>query len=568
METRTDMTGFSRRQPTSGRRQLPRKVQKLGPNQVKASKEQQRPPQNGTTLTRLKVNPSANNASTAKKRPGVVVPAAIKPIPTKPGKIPPFKPSNVKVKTVRVRKQALPKKIRTSRKTRLKPMARTILYALRLLIVGVGIGAIVGTVLSVLDPASRIATTGISANDDLRQAQTQPSPTPTATVSTPSLSQEIIPLKTAMQGLMAGNPNLTPGVFVVDLDNGGYVDINASSSFPAASTIKIPILVAFFQDVDAGKIRLDEMLTMQKEMVAGGSGDMQYKPAGSQFKALEVATKMMTISDNTATNMLITRMGGIEALNQRFRSWGLTTTVIRNQLPDLQGTNTTSPKELGNLMGMVSQGNLVSMISRDRILDIMRNTVRNTLLPSGLGQGATIAHKTGDIGTMLADAGLVDLPTNKRYVVAVMVKRPNNDPNARKLISSISRAAYQQFTETTPTIPTSAPPNPAPTSSNTSGAVPTPTPTTSNTSGVVPTPTPTTSNTPTIAVPTPAPTSSYQPPVITPLAPPTNSLPTTNYQYPIMSPPLPNNFGGSLPPTSYQSPPMMNPQYYPYPYQR
>ncbi|MCX7592236.1 MAG: serine hydrolase [Fischerella sp.] len=555
METRTDMTGFSRRQPTSGRRQLSQKVQKLGSNQVKASKDQQRSSQSGTILTRLKANSSINNASTVKKRPGVVVSAAIKPIPTKPGKIPPFKPSNVKVKTVRVRKQALPRKIRTSRKTRLKPMARTILYALRLLIVGVGIGAIVGTALSVLDPASRIATTGTSSDDNFRQAQTQPSPTPTTTVSTPSLSQEILPLKTAMQSLMAGNPNLTPGVFVVDLDNGRYVDINASSSFPAASTIKIPILVAFFQDVDAGKIRLDEMLTMQKDMVAGGSGDMQYKPVGTQFKALEVATKMMTISDNTATNMLIARMGGIEALNQRFRSWGLTTTVLRNQLPDLQGTNTTSPKELGNLMGMVSQGNLVSMISRDRILDIMRKTVRNTLLPTGLGQGATIAHKTGDIGTMLADAGLVDLPTNKRYVVAVMVKRPNNDPNAKKLISSISRAAYQQFTETTSTIPTSAVPNPTPTSSNTPAAVPTPTPTSSNTPA---------------AVPTPAPTSSYQPPVMTPpVVPPINPLPpTNNYQYPIMNSPLPNNFGGSLPPTGYQSPPMMNPQYYPYPYQR
>jgi beta-lactamase class A len=321
------------------------------------------------------------------------------------------------------------------------------------------------------------------------------------------------------------------------LDNGSYVDINASASFPAASTIKIPILVAFFQDVDAGKIRLDEMLTMQKEMMVGGSGDMQYKPVGTQFKALEVATKMMTVSDNTATNMLIARMGGIEALNQRFRSWGLNTTAIRNQLPDLQGTNTTSPKELGTLMAMVSQGNLLNMTSRDRILDIMRNTVRNHLLPTGLGQGASIAHKTGDIGTMLADAGLVDLPTGKRYIVTVMVQRPNNDPRAEKLIGSISKATYQQFTQTTPTIQTPAP-TPAPS-----------------------------------ITPNPAPTTSYQPQVMTPAPLPTNTQPTINYQqYPLISPPLPNSMSNPLPATGYQyQPPLTNqPQYYypPYTYPR
>jgi len=51
--------------------------------------------------------------------------------------------------------------------------------------------------------------------------------------------------------------------------------------------IKFPILVAFFQDVDAGKIRLDEMLTIKQELIGGGSGSMQYKPTGTKFTALK-----------------------------------------------------------------------------------------------------------------------------------------------------------------------------------------------------------------------------------------------------------------------------------------
>ncbi len=480
-ESSDELTAFSRRQPLN-RRQHPQKVQKVVRKRVKVKSQQ--PGANGgeTALTRPtnRISPPPIPGATRRVKSALVMPAAVKPIPTVKGKIPPFRPGAVMVKTVGMEKPKIGR--RSSRKTRLKPMAKTMLYVVRLLIVGVGMGAIVGTVLSVLDPANRISTTSApQSNSNVVRSQPQPSQTPPVAVSSLYLSQEIIPLKDAVQNLAATNPNLTPGVFLVDLDTGNYVDVNGSANFPAASTIKVPILIAFFQDLDAGKIRLDEMLTMQQEMVAGGSGTLQYKPAGTQYAALEVVTKMITISDNTATNMLIARLGGIDALNQRFRTWGLTATIIRNQLPDLQGTNTTSPRELANLMAIVSQGNLVSVPSRDLMLDILRRTERNSLLPSGLGTGARVYHKTGDIGTILADAGLIVVPTGKRYVAAVMVQRPNNDPRAEKLISSISRVAYQEFSQnavipnsTTSTIPanTYQPPVVNPTPNSIGGTVP------------------------------------------------------------------------------------------------
>jgi beta-lactamase class A len=236
-------------------------------------------------------------------------------------------------------------------------------------------------------------------------------------------------------------------VFLVDLDTGAYLDLNGASTLPSASLIKVPVLVAFFQDVDAGKIRLDEQLTMRPEMIGTGSGDMQFQAPGTKFTALQTATQMITISDNTATNMLIARLGGPAALNQRFQSWGLTSTVIRTPLPDLQGTNTTSPKELVSLMALVNQGELMSLRSRDRLLDIMRHTVTNSLLPQGLGEGATIAHKTGDIGSLLGDVGIIDMPSGKRYILAAMVKRPFNDYRAQELIRQISRAAYKTLSQ-------------------------------------------------------------------------------------------------------------------------
>lgn len=327
-----------------------------------------------------------------------------------------------------------------------------LIYILRLLVLGVGIGVIAGTLLSALNPT-------MQASVNRQESKEQKEPTPPSPSPTLQLTQEIPTLKTQLQVLAKQNPTLNLGVFVVDLESGSYVDLEGGTLYASASTIKLPILVAFFQDVDAGKVRLDELLTIKSEMIADGSGDMQYKKAGTAFTALEVATKMMVISDNTATNLLIERLGGKEALNQRFQSWGLTTTAIRNRLPDIEGTNTTSPKELANLLSVVNRGNLVSLSSRDRLLNIMQRNEINNLLPQGLGTGATIAHKTGNIGSLLADAGIVDLPTGKRYAIVVMVKRPFNDSSAQELIRQISRKTYDYFntpratpsTNTTPT---------------------------------------------------------------------------------------------------------------------
>lgn len=329
-------------------------------------------------------------------------------------------------------------------------------YVIRLLILGIGIGVIAGTLLSALDPS-------MHASDvkKIAKGETQENPSKTKPVTPLPLAQEILPLKAQLQALVAQNPTLQPGVFVVDLDSGTFLDWQSSATYAAASTIKVPILVAFFQDVDEGKIRLDEMLTLQPEMIATGSGDLQYKSPGTQYTALEVATKMIRISDNSATNMLIARLGGAEALNQRFRSWGLAITALHNPLPDVEGTNTTSPQDLAKLMTLVNQGELMSLRSRDRLLDIMQRIETESHLPQGLGAGATIAHKTGRIGELLAEVGLVDMPNGKRYIIAVMVKRADNDARAQELIRQISRLTYDYFNQPhpTPTPSTSAIPS-------------------------------------------------------------------------------------------------------------
>ncbi|MGB3404284.1 MAG: serine hydrolase [Microcoleaceae cyanobacterium] len=321
-------------------------------------------------------------------------------------------------------------------------------YGARLLILGIGIGVISGTVLSVLSSLGRLGAptqvteSSMASGDNLASQSRDPVGMRTIPLEL-QLHQEDKILKNEITNLAAGLSQLNLGLMFVDLNTGSYVDIEGESSFPSASTIKIPILVAFFQAVDAGKIRLDEMLTMEDQHIAGGSGDMQYQPSGSQYTALETAAKMIVISDNTATNMLIDRLGGPEALNKKFMDWGLKDTVLRNLLPDLPGANKTSPKDLLSILSQVNQGGLISMRSRDRMFHIMEQTENNALLPSGIGAEAIIAHKTGTLNSVLGDVGLIDMTNGKRYLLAVLVGRRDGNPDAEYLIQNISQLVYQ-----------------------------------------------------------------------------------------------------------------------------
>ncbi|MBV5259503.1 serine hydrolase [Synechococcus moorigangaii CMS01] len=348
---------------------------------------------------------------------------------------------------------------RNSRPLRLK-LPRPILYPLRLLIVGVGVSACLGTVLTAANLRSVNPTRpeNVASQQLLLQEEATPAPPEPLPLKTP-LTQ----LTETTKGAIAADPTLDASLLFVDLDTGEYLDVAGDRAIPAASTIKIPILVAFLEAVDQDKVNLDDTLTLTQEVIGSGSGGMQYKAVGSTYSALYTATEMSINSDNTATNMIIELLGGNTVLNAKFQQWGMTATQLNNPLPDLEGTNLTSAKDLAHLLARVNQGEILSMRSRDRLFRIMGATSNDRLLPQSLGQGADIVHKTGDIGTIIGDAGIVDLPNGKRYVASIFVKRPYNDPKGKELLHKISRQFYDHMEKGAIIKPPSTPTTPAPT---------------------------------------------------------------------------------------------------------
>ena len=261
--------------------------------------------------------------------------------------------------------------------------------------------------------------------------------------SNPSIrpGSPISELNQALQSLDAEHPTLQLGAVLVDISQRNYAGLRTREVFPAASTIKLAVLVALLESIDRSEVTLQEPLSIQEQLLAGGSGTLKSQPPGTQVSVLEAAELMIVTSDNTATNLLIDRLGGLEVLNQRFQVWGLQHTQFHNLLPDLEGSNTTSPADLALMIGEVERGQILSMRSRDHFFDILQQTQNNTLLPQALLTGDRIAHKTGNIASSLGDVGLVDLPNGQRYIAAVFVKRENGDNAAEEVIRQVSSLA-------------------------------------------------------------------------------------------------------------------------------
>lgn len=243
----------------------------------------------------------------------------------------------------------------------------------------------------------------------------------------------------------AAQPGLKPAVFMVLPETGRFVDVGGRQPMAAASMIKIPVFVAYLMAVERKDLSADQELTITPAQVAGGSGFLQWRPAGSKVKAGEAAELMITHSDNTATNMIIDALGGIDEVNHAIKRFGMAATRIKNPLPDFEGSNLTSPYDLVYLLARVDRGDFISDESRRLMYRTMERVRTRTLLPQGLPPGARISHKTGDIASMVGDAGIVTTQSGMRYAIAVQVGRPRNDRRANQLVRDISRLVYQSL---------------------------------------------------------------------------------------------------------------------------
>ena len=127
------------------------------------------------------------------------------------------------------------------------------------------------------------------------------------------------------------------------------------------------------------------------------------------------------------------------------RSLGLDKIKIEERLPDLEGKNKISARQIATLLYNLDNPKFLSQKSKITIKEYMANVKNRSLLQAGLPEEAILIHKTGDIGTMLGDAGVVYAQNGKKYIIVTLVKRPYNDYSARDLIQKISEIVYKNI---------------------------------------------------------------------------------------------------------------------------
>ena len=252
-------------------------------------------------------------------------------------------------------------------------------------------------------------------------------------------------LKNRLLSLAEEYKKITPSIYVWEYGGKSYVNINGDEPYSAASIIKLPVLIEMFRAIEAGKFKLDDKMMLEDFYRASGSGKLQYSQGGREHTLDYLARIMIENSDNSSTNMIISKIGGMHEINKAMKRWGLKTTHLNTWLPDLDGTNVTTAKEMAKMLYNIDSTNFISNESKKQMADYLGHVKNNRLLQAGLPNDAILLHKTGDIGFMLGDAGIVKTSNGKKYIVVVMAKRPYNHHQGKEFIVKASEILYKNI---------------------------------------------------------------------------------------------------------------------------
>lgn len=254
----------------------------------------------------------------------------------------------------------------------------------------------------------------------------------------------LVDLENSLKALNKKYPNIKPSIFVWSMDNGNYVDIDSEVIYPSASIIKLPVLIQMYKSIENEQFWLKDNMVLTNYYRSEGSGNMQYAQAGRKYSIFELASLMMQDSDNTATNMLMSKIGSMNDINAAMKSWGIEHTHIQTWLPDITGNNYTTARDIAQMLYNVGKedNKFLNFDSQSDIVNIMGKVKNTSLIKAGLPENVGFIHKTGDIGTMLGDAGIVYLPSTQRYIVVILARRPHNNVNGRLFIQEASKIIY------------------------------------------------------------------------------------------------------------------------------
>lgn len=265
-------------------------------------------------------------------------------------------------------------------------------------------------------------------------------------------------LQDSVEAILDGVP-ATFGIAASHLSRSETVLINEHEIFPSASVIKVPMLVEIMLQRDEGRLSLDEMLTLHESDKVLGSGVLRHMHDGLKLTLRDLAVLMTIASDNTATNMIIDRIG-MDVVNERMRGLGLNTITLARKMYDweqqkLGKENLISAHEIMLLLRWIAEGRISSKSTSKEILDIMAKQLYRDKIPLLLPVDTRVANKTGSITRVTHDVGVVYAPDGP-FVLCALAKDVDEMLQAERAIAQVSREVFDHFAGTLGA-PTSSP---------------------------------------------------------------------------------------------------------------
>jgi len=272
------------------------------------------------------------------------------------------------------------------------------------------------------------------------------------------------------------------GVAVKHLGTGEEASLRGDELFPTASVFKVPVIVELFRQVEAGRLSLEERIALRDIDKVPGSGILKELTEGLEVSVRDLASLMMILSDNTATDLIVESVG-MDNVNSTLRELGLERTVVvadcRDILFDLVGlpdgektievyeeraeegveggswslgverNDVTTPNEMGRLLEMIVNGEAAGRESCDAILEIMARCQTGAYrIPKYLpSREVRLFRKTGSLPGIRNDVGVVTIKdTGESYIIACFTKEATDVHAAEESIAQTSRNVYEYFT--------------------------------------------------------------------------------------------------------------------------
>lgn len=233
------------------------------------------------------------------------------------------------------------------------------------------------------------------------------------------------------------------GAFAADAHGQALFSEGEDELFPSASVIKVPLVMALYADAARGLLDLDERVAVGDR--ADGSGVLRHMRDVDALSLRDLALLAIIVSDNTATNRLIERIG-VERVGERLHEWGCTKTRLSRKMYDFEAAkrgheNVMTARETASLLQRLQRGECEDRSTSDAILAVLEQCQDRTMLLRYLPYGAKVPHKTGTLDDSRNDAAIV--PGERPVIVAAFTRKVRDTGAAVSWLGVLGWCAYR-----------------------------------------------------------------------------------------------------------------------------